>query len=205
MLIMTKAKKPSLQRLLDLHSLINQFQEINRILVYYKDSNRAENDVEHSYSLAMMAWYIAGFFDDLDQNTVIKIALAHDLVEVHAGDTSVFAHKDVLDAKPIKEAKAANKLKQEWPDFADMHIYIDQYKNKSNKEALFVYALDKLMPLLFNITQNGLTWHQHNISIEQLKKVKKGKVDKDPIVNEYYKQACDLLEQNPQLFNPVKK
>ena len=83
--------------------------------------------------------------------------------------------------------------------------YIDQYKNKSNKEALFVYALDKLMPLLFNITQNGLTWHQHNISIEQLKKVKKGKVDKDPIVNEYYKQACDLLEQNPQLFNPVKK
>ena len=202
---MTKQQKPSLQRLLDLHSLINQFQEINRILVYYKDSNRSENDVEHSYSLAMMAWYIAGFFDDLDQNTVIKIALAHDLVEVHAGDTSVFAHQDDIKAKPIKESKAANKLKQEWPDFADMHIYIDQYKNKSNKEALFVYALDKLMPLLFNITQNGVTWQKHNISLKQLKAVKKGKVDKDPIVNEYYKQACDLLEQNPQLFNSVKR
>lgn len=202
---MTQPKKPSLQRLLDLHNLINQFQEINRILVYYKDSNRAENDVEHSYSLAMMSWYLAGFFDDLDQNTVIKIALAHDLVEVHAGDTSVFANQDDIKAKPIKEAKAAKILKQEWSDFADLNVYIAQYKNKSNKEAVFVYALDKLMPLLFNITQNGVTWQKHNISLKQLKAVKKGKVDKDPIVNEYYKQACVLLEQNPQFFKSVKK
>ena len=198
---MTKHQKPSLQRILQLHELLNQFQEINRAVLYYKNSNVAENDVEHSYSLAMVSWYLAGFFDNLDQNIVIKIALAHDLVEVYSGDTSVFAHKDDLDAKPIKEAKAAKTLKQEWPDFADLHVYITQYKNKSNKEAVFVYALDKLMPLLFNITQNGVAWHQHNISLKQLKKVKKGKIDKDPRVNEYYKQVCDLLEKNPQFFN----
>ena len=198
---MTKHQKPSLRRILQLHELLNQFQEINRAVLYYKNSNVAENDVEHSYSLAMVSWYLAGFFDNLDQNIVIKIALAHDLVEVHAGDTSVFAHKDDLDAKPIKEAQSAKTLKQEWPDFADLHVYITQYKNKSNKEAVFVYALDKLMPLLFNITQNGAAWHQHNISLKQLKKVKNGKIDIDPRVNEYYKQACDLLEKNPQFFN----
>jgi putative hydrolase of HD superfamily len=69
-----------------------------------------ENDTEHSYNLAMTAWYLAAYFPELDKNKLIRYALVHDLVEIHAGDTFAFGDAKHIASKSEREAAALNQL-----------------------------------------------------------------------------------------------
>ncbi|PSO45478.1 MAG: hypothetical protein BRC25_02215 [Parcubacteria group bacterium SW_6_46_9] len=54
-----------------------------------RGKDRRENDWEHGYQMAMLCWYLADSSEELNLNLkkVIAYALAHDVVEVYAGDT----------------------------------------------------------------------------------------------------------------------
>ncbi len=84
-----------------------KFREIKRIV--YVDESKQENDIEHSYMLAMLAWYIVSTKKlNLDVDKVIKYALAHDLVETYAGDTYFYHNsKDAASEKQLKEKEAS--------------------------------------------------------------------------------------------------
>lgn len=59
-------------------------------------SDRAENDVEHSYSVAILCWYLNDKLKlNLDIAKVLKYALVHDFPEVYAGDVNTFARKKI--------------------------------------------------------------------------------------------------------------
>jgi len=195
------SRKPDLSRLLELHKLLLNFQAIERYV--YGTGDRPENDVEHSYHLAMIAWYIVGFFPELNTDKVIKYALAHDLVEVHAGDTVVF-DSEQLASKQQREEAALKKLAKEWKDFPDMIQSLTRYEQRADEEAKFVYALDKITPLILNIVREGHSWHKHEVSFEQLHDVKKDKVKAHPTVEEYYQDIYRILVENPHFF-PTKK
>ncbi|MBL8032021.1 MAG: HD domain-containing protein, partial [Candidatus Doudnabacteria bacterium] len=118
-------KRPDLDRLIELQRLLQAFGSVDRVV--HREHNgtmRQETDVEHSYNLAMTAWFIAPHFPKLDHDLVIRYALVHDLVEVHAGDTYVYGSREELASKHDREAAAASKLAAEWSDFPELHELI---------------------------------------------------------------------------------
>ncbi len=61
-----------IQDILQFVKLTHEFQKVER-MVYINGEDRRENDVEHSYQLAMVAWYIIDSKKlSLDQNLIIK-------------------------------------------------------------------------------------------------------------------------------------
>ena len=74
----------TLQKLLNFVKITADFRGVER-KVALKKANRRENDAEHSYQLAMVAWYIVNSEKlGLNSDLVVKYALIHDLVEVYA-------------------------------------------------------------------------------------------------------------------------
>jgi len=107
-----------------------------------------ESDAEHSYQLAMTVWYLASIKDyGFSIEKLIKYALVHDLVELYAGDTDTYAStSDFAKSKHERELASLARLKSEFPEFSEMTDLIDKYESRSEPEARFVYAIDKLLP-----------------------------------------------------------
>ncbi|NLZ74116.1 MAG: HD domain-containing protein, partial [Bacteroidales bacterium] len=58
------------------------------------NSNRRENDAEHSWHLAMMTIILSEYANEpIDVLKVIKMVLIHDIVEIDAGDTFIYDSK----------------------------------------------------------------------------------------------------------------
>jgi 5'-deoxynucleotidase YfbR-like HD superfamily hydrolase len=197
-----KARPPDVRRLLELQQLLLQFSQVQRV-VHRKqdDAHIPESDTEHSYNLALSAWYLATYFPELDRDAVIRYALVHDLVEVHAGDTYVYGEQSHLDSKEAREAAALKQLAADWADFPDMIAEIEEYEKRTSPEARFVYALDKIMPIMQIYLSGGYTWKQEgDITPERLDGIKRNKVALSPQIKPYYDQLYELLIQNRHLF-----
>jgi putative hydrolase of HD superfamily len=200
--------KPDIHRLLDLQLLLLTFSQIERI-IHREHHGRIiqENDTEHSYNLAMTAWFLAEYFPKLNKDLVIRYAIAHDIVEVHAGDTYVFADAATLSSKAEREHAAFQKLQTEWSDFPDLLTTIESYEKRDSAEANFVYALDKIIPIMTIFIGDGHTWKQEKITPEQLDSIKRTKVALSPEIQPYYNEIYELFMSNRQMFgeNPSKK
>lgn len=196
---MSQPAKPDIRRLIELQQLMIRFHHIQRE-VYHTTLDRKETDTEHSYSLAMAAWFLAQYFPELDTGLVIRLALVHDLVEIHAGDTFAYGSKEEIDSKAAREAAAAKRLLAEWADFPEMNDAIERYERRDTPEAKFVYALDKVMPAILNYLNKGDIWRRHNITIEQFMSEKEAKVPVSPEIYRYYRQLLALLREHPDYF-----
>lgn len=194
-------KKPDIDRVIEFHKLILQFRDIERKVRIPRPSHQPENDVEHSYSLAMMSWYLASHFPHLDRDKVLRFALIHDLVEVHAGDTFTYGDPEHVASKHKREAVAQKQLATDWPDFPDMHDAIAAYEARDCAEARFVYAVDKILPTILNYLGEGYGWQEHSLTLDDVRREKATKVTVSPEVNEYYEQLIALLEQHPEYFS----
>ena len=107
----------SLEPLIKFIDFTHQLQQVQRV-VLIKNKDVCENDQEHMYQLAMVAWYLAEEQKlSLDKNKIIAYALVHDVVEGYAGDT-FFYHRTAAETidKAKREADAIEKLKIEFPE-----------------------------------------------------------------------------------------
>lgn len=191
-----------LSKILDFVRLLNKFQQVQRV-VYVNSEDRQENDTEHSYNLAMLAWYIIENHNlALDRDKVLKYALVHDFVEVYAGDTFIYTtNQSEKNSKETREKESAEKLQVEFPEFKDLHKLIHQYEKRSDKESCFVYALDKIQPILNIYTDGGRTWKERGITIKMLVDYKKDKVAVSPEVESCFNDLIILLKKEKrQLF-----
>ncbi len=67
---------------LRIQELVNDLARVKRHH-YVAKTNERENDVHHSYSVAVLAWQIHDSLGlDLDMAKVMKYSLVHDTVEV---------------------------------------------------------------------------------------------------------------------------
>jgi putative hydrolase of HD superfamily len=148
----------------------------------------------------MAAWMLAPHFN-LDTGKAIRIALAHDLVEIYAGDTFAFADQSEIDTKDDREHEALGTLKDEWHDFSEMTDAVEDYKVKRSEEAKFVYALDKIMPILMNILSEGVVWRKHGVTIEKFIAEKERKIPKDSPIYPYYLELLEMLKKTPHYFH----
>jgi putative hydrolase of HD superfamily len=198
---MSKAGSPSLGRIVELQEFITAFRDIERTIhMKAKEGHPNENDVEHSYSLALIGWYLADSYQYLDKDLIIKYALVHDLVEVYAGDTYVFAEPTELNSKSQRESDSLKRISREWSDFPDMLKTINNYESMADKESNFIYALDKIMPIILNVISKGHSFHEANVNLKQLHAIKKDKVTVSNEINKYYLELYELLVQNPDWF-----
>jgi len=198
--------KQNLGGILNIVRLLNQFRLVERS-VRVNNAERFENDVEHSYNLAFLAWYIiADNKLDLDRDLVLKYSLIHDLVEVYAGDTYLFTtNEEERSTKVQRETDAALRLKQEIPEFAELHELIKRYEEREDKESRFVYALDKIQPMLNIYTDNGRTWKEKGVTVDMLIEYKKEKVAISPEIEMYFNELIELLrDEEERLFGSRK-
>lgn len=163
---------------------IDQVKNILR-MTSIADGSRRENDAEHSWSLAMMAVLFAEHVDEkIDLLKVIKMVLIHDLVEIYAGDTFCFDEAGMKD-KDAREQASADKIfglleKDQGQELRDLW---EEFEACATPEAEYAAMLDRLQPLIMNYINEGGTWEQHQISVEQV-----------------YKRNQITLEKGPQVF-----
>lgn len=191
-----------LQNLLGFAKILNEFQKVERV-IRVRDSERLENDVEHSYDLAMLAWYILSTTETkLNHDKVIRYALIHDFLEVYAGDTYNFS-TDVayVASKHEREAAAVIKLRETISEFTELHEAIDAYEKRGDAESRFVYALDKIDPIVQTYLDDGRGWKERKVTIDMIYENKKDKVASSPEVKKYFDEFMELLrKEEKQLF-----
>lgn len=190
-----------IHRLLDLQHLLLAFSQVERGLHRrHKDEYILENDTEHSYSLAMTAWYLAQYFPDLNRDKLIRYALVHDLLEVHAGDTYIYGSKEALASKQEREEQAMQKLEKEWSDFDEMIASIHDYEKRADAESCFIYALDKIMPIMQVYINDGYSWKVSGVTAKIQYDAKIDKVRQSPEILPYFEELQELLLSRPDLI-----
>ncbi len=134
------------------------------------NSDRNENDAEHSWHLAVMTMVLAEHSNEpVNTLKVIKMLLIHDVVEIDAGD--VFLYDTVLNHTNTEaERKAAERIFGLLPtEQAEEFTAIwEEFEAGETPEAKFARAMDRLEPLLQNISNNGGTWKEHNVSYDKV-------------------------------------
>lgn len=185
---------PSLDRLAELQQFIADFAKVKRV-PHLADNGVPENDVEHSFGLAVTCWYLhPKIAPQLDLSAILQIALAHDIVEIHAGDTFVF-DKEGAKTKSNRERLAAKKIAQDWPDFPELAMRTVDYMDKSSEEAKFVKAVDKLLPVLMIELEEGKAfWERHSLTLE-MEKQNKVTIKVSSFVEPYYELLIAWLDQ----------
>lgn len=139
------------------------------------NSDRNENDAEHSWHLAMMAIVLAEHANEpIDILKVIKMVLIHDIVEIDAGDTFIYdTQKD--HSNTDHERQAANRIFGLLPkDQSEEFIAIwEEFEAGITSEAKFAKAMDRLEPLLQNTSNNGGTWKEFDVDYSKVFEKKK--------------------------------
>lgn len=184
--------------------LLHDFQKVERVILV-PGSERNENDVEHSYLLAMLAWQIAEMVaPHLSREKVLKYALVHDLVEVYAGDTYFYdTQSDVFRDKTAREHAAMKRILEEKMLSEDMCASLAAYEARMDSEAQFVYALDKLIPIMSIYLDGGKTWKAHGITFENLHRLKREKIVGSPEILKLFDELVVLLEKDKQVLFPA--
>ncbi len=184
---------PSIERIAELQSLIAQFAQVERAL-HLPNTQQKESDTDHSFGLALTCWYLQPkIAPELDLLEIFKLALAHDLVEVHAGDTFVFDEVGKSD-KDTRERAAMQKLADDWPDFPEIAEYAGKYADKLSEEAKFVKAVDKLLPLLLLELSGETEWQRLTITLEMERENKVTMFVSD-YIRPYYDLVLKWLEE----------
>lgn len=162
------------EKAIEFTRLLERFQKVRRV-AYVSGEDRMENDVEHSYKLAMMAWYLVEREQlPLDTSLVVKYAMVHDLVEAYAGDTDAW-DAEGQKTKHEREEKARLQLIAEFNEFSELHGLIERYENKADEEARFVYALDKLFYMFTEYLAEGRTMRKQALEYGMEFKLKEEK------------------------------
>lgn len=181
-------------------------RQINFILELDKEKNilrqthltghgRRENDAEHSWHLAVMAYLLKEYANEpIDIARVMIMCLIHDAVEIDAGDTYAY-DKEGLSTQKEREAKAADRIFGLLPaDQRDEFRGIfEEFEANETPEARFAHAMDNFQPLLLNNSNNGGDWKEHDVCLEQvLGRQNKTKLGSEEI----FARTMEILEDN---------
>ena len=136
-------------------------------------TKRNENDAEHAWHLAVMAFLLFEYAkdSDLDVLKVMKMAVVHDLVEIDAGDTFCYDEKGCED-KEAREQRAADRLFNILPEDQAKEIMAlwHEFDAEETPEARFAASLDRLQPLILNCNTEGHTWKKPGVTSEKVLK-----------------------------------
>lgn len=132
-------------------------------------TKRYENDAEHAWHLAMMAIILSEHSNQpIDILKVIKMTLIHDLVEIDAGDTFLYAEHQ--EEKVSNERKCAERIFGLLPDEQrDEFLSLwEEFEAKQTAEAKFAGSIDRLEPVMQNHLDQGHAWKMHHVTSDKV-------------------------------------
>lgn len=148
---------------------------------------RRENDAEHSFSLALFVAVLAEYSNEpIDVLKTMKMVLVHDIVEIDAGDTYCY-DAAANTTKRERELRAAERLFGLLPDEQqnEYRQLWDEFEAQQTAEARFAAVMDRIQPLLLNLSRNGLSWQQHGIHLHQVQQRNERLCDGSEEIHEY--------------------
>jgi len=184
----------------DLLKQLSFIKEIDKIKYIQRktklfNSDRPENDAEHSWHLALMTLVLAEHSDTpIDVLKVLKMVLIHDIVEIDAGDTFIY---DTLKnhTNTVEELKAAMRIFGLLPkEQAEELIALwQEFEAGETNEAKFAKSMDRLEPLLQNTSNNGGTWREFGVDYQKVYDKKKVIRDSSATI---WKYAENLIQES---------
>lgn len=157
---------------------------------------RNENDAEHSWHMALMAWLLREYANEpVDIGRVMLMCMIHDIVEIDAGDTYAYDAEN-LKTQKAREDAAKERIFSMLPEDqkAQLVALFDEFEAYETPESKFAHAMDNLQPLLLNHSNQGGDWKAHNVTSKQVY----GRQSKTAWGSEYlYQQVTDpILREN---------
>ena len=119
--------------------------------------NRHESVADHSWRLALAAFFLRDEFPDTDMDKVIKMCLIHDLGECFTGDIPAFD-------KTAQDESTEEALLYQWvaslpsPCREEMRALYDEMAALETQEAQIYKALDKLEAVIQHNEAPLSTW-----------------------------------------------
>ncbi|EMB3084685.1 HD domain-containing protein [Providencia alcalifaciens] len=181
--------------------VVQFLMELDKLKSIYRKNKllnreRQENTAEHSWQFAVAAMSFAPYVQGVNIEHAIKLALVHDIVEIDAGDVMVFDNA-ARDAIHEEEVKAANRIFNllPSPQAETLLALWNEYDALETPESIYANAIDRAMPMLMNLHNQGQSWVENNIRLEQVI----SKCDYiEQILPNFYQQLKLQLEQAQQ-------
>ena len=156
-----------LEKLLNFTKEIDLLKKVDRKALIH-NGGRLENSAEHSWHLAMaVLTFQSEAAEKLDLNRALQMALIHDIVEIDAGDTFIYADQS---SKAGTELAAAERIFGLLPEHLNQEFQQlwQEFERKECPESRFVGALDRFLPLYSNLLNQGYSWKNHGIRLDQV-------------------------------------
>lgn len=179
---------------------LDALKRVNR-RSYVTDTDRRENSAEHSWHLAMACWSIAELFElDVNHEQLLKMALVHDLGEIDAGDTFLFANSR-SDAHIEERAGIARLQAERGNGIAALSEVWEEQETGSSKEAQLLRVVDRLLPFLLNLNTEGKTWIESQVTRSQVAAALAFIKDSFPSIHDWLSYNIDYATQQGWLID----
>ncbi len=138
------------------------------------DGSRRENSGEHSWHLALYAMVLAdqaGPGVNIDR--VVRMLILHDLVEIDTGDVPIHSQGGQAHGSAetqIAEAQAADRIFGLLPPDIGVTLRAlwEEFEAAETPDAVFAKSLDRVQPVMANLSSGGGTWNEYDVTPEQL-------------------------------------
>lgn len=163
----------------DLNKQLDFIIELERLKGVYRqalvksDKNRFENSAEHSWHISLTAQILHEYaVENVNISRVMSMLLIHDIVEIDAGDMFAFSDEKALKEQEIKEIAAASRIfgllpKEQFQIFNQLWL---EFENAETIDARFAKAMDRVLPLLQNMRNDGGSWVRNKVKKSQVVK-----------------------------------
>jgi putative hydrolase of HD superfamily len=160
-----------LDKQLDFIIEMDRLKGIYRQALVKSDDNRFENSAEHSWHISLTAQILHEYaVEKVNISRVTCMLLIHDIVEIDAGDMFAFSEPAALTIQEDKEIAAANRLFGLLPEkqFQIFNQLWLEFERAETIDARFAKAMDRILPLLQNMRNEGGSWVRHNLKKSQV-------------------------------------
>lgn len=131
--------------------------------------DRHENSAEHSWQVSLLALLLAPHArEPVDPLRVVEILLIHDIPEIDSGDQIVYQGPST--ARSADERRAAQRIFGLLPEPQAGWCIArwEEYEARQSAEAVFAYAVDRLVPVLQNLENDGQSWRENRVPLEKV-------------------------------------
>jgi putative hydrolases of HD superfamily len=186
----------------DLQKIFDFIIEVDKLKAVLRKTkpvglDRYETVAEHSWQVCLLAQLLSKCASaPVDIVRVIELLLVHDIAEIDVGDQIVYQAKDNSRAEAEREAAARIFGLLPEHDGARLMSRWQEYEDRTTGEAVFAYAIDRLLPVLQNIKNNGQSWRENRVPLEKIRAVNAVIAEACPSVWEYVQDILGQLSKD---------